>query len=72
MKYYYYTEIGTLNGYFRYKVVAENTKEAATKALKLHKSKGRPILDGYVIKVVDNDRAKTFIINKDGSVRQYV
>lgn len=73
MKYYYHTEIGTLNGYFRYKVVAENTKEAATKALKLHKSKGRHILDTYVIKVVDKcDRAKTFIINKDGSVRQYV
>lgn len=63
MKYYYYTEIGTLNGYFRYTVAAENIREAANKALKLHKSKGRPILDGYVIKVVDKcDRAKTFFI----------
>lgn len=73
MKYYYHTEIGTLNGYFRYKVAAENIKEAATKTLKLHNGKGRPILDGYVIKVVDRcDRVKTFFINKDGGVRQYV
>jgi hypothetical protein len=63
MEYYYHTEIGTLNGYFRYMVVAENAREAANKALKLHKSKGRPILDGYVIKVIDKyDRAKTFYI----------
>ncbi len=63
MKYYYHTEIGTLNGSFRYTVAAENISEAANKALKLHKSKGRPILDGYVIKVVDKyDRAKTFFI----------
>jgi len=63
MRYYYHTEIGTLNGYFRYWVVAENTKEAATEALKQHKSKGRPILDGYVIKVADRfNYVKTFYI----------
>lgn len=63
MKYYYRTEIGTTNGYFRYMVVAENAKEAAANALKLHKSKGRPILDGYVIKVADKfNYVKTFYI----------
>lgn len=63
MRYYYYTEIGTLNGYFRYMVVAENAREAANKALKLHENKGRPILDGYVIKVADKfNYVKTFHI----------
>lgn len=63
MRYYYHTEIGTLNGYFRYMVVAENAREAATKALKLHENKGRPILDGYIIKVFDKfNYVKTFYI----------
>ena len=63
MKYYYHTEIGNLNGYFRYWVVAENAREAASEALKLHNSKGRSILDGYVIKVADKfNYVKTFHI----------
>lgn len=64
MEYYYHTEIGTLNGgYFRYMVVAENAREAANKALKLHENKGRPILDGYVIKVAERfNYVKTFYI----------
>lgn len=63
MEYYYRTEIGTMNGYFRYIVVAENVREAATKAIKLHNSKGRPILDGYVTKVFDKfGYVKTFYI----------
>ena len=59
----FYVEIGTINGYFQYKVEGKNLRDAAINALKLHKSKGRRIRENDVVKVFDNktNSVKTFI-----------
>ena len=46
----FYVEIGNINGYNRYTVMANSEREAAIKAVKLHKFKGRNI-NGETINV---------------------
>jgi transposase len=46
----FYIEIGSINGYNRYTVMANSERDAFIKAIKFYKSKGRNI-NGETIKV---------------------
>lgn len=63
----FYVEIGTINGYNRYKVYANSKENAAERALNLHHEKGRYIRGNDVIKVYDyrDGRTKTFYPKND-------